>query len=242
MLLRPSLGIWYNFNPRTRVGCDRAARRKNLWPSYFNPRTRVGCDAKIDTVFGAGTSISIHAPGWGATIVSIDCFKKVVFQSTHPGGVRQVRADKMAPYLSFQSTHPGGVRRGRRRHGQPGGDFNPRTRVGCDPPSGSASALGIYFNPRTRVGCDGGWHCQNPAGNISIHAPGWGATTTGINTVIRGVFQSTHPGGVRHARSRQRRQPLYFNPRTRVGCDSALSVLFTEIKNFNPRTRVGCDE
>ena len=32
-----------------------------------------------------------------------------------------------------------------------------------------------------------------------------------------------------------------FNPRTRVGCDSIVSILMDGLIDFNPRTRVGCD-
>ena len=92
------------------------------------------------------------------------------------------------------------------------GYFNPRTRVGCDywMPDGGRRAI-LYFNPRTRVGCD------TPAGvgrylkNISIHAPGWGAT-------------QPFPGG----------KPLVcnFNPRTRVGCDDMDDVEFKRDAGF----------
>ena len=35
--------------------------------------------------------------------------------------------------------------------------------------------------------------------------------------------------------------PVYFNPRTRVGCDNAGASMVAQAINFNPRTRVGCD-
>ncbi len=56
--------------------------------------------------------ISIHAPAWGAT-----CGDLIV------GIVGSL----------FQSTHPRGVRRGARFQSLQGANFNPRTRVGCDP-------------------------------------------------------------------------------------------------------------
>ena len=75
----------------------------------------------------------------------------------------------------FQSTHPCGVRRTYR--------FTRCQTIG--------------FNPRTRVGCD----CKStshPCGYpVSIHAPVWGATIAWMPTVLTGVFQSTHPCGVR---------------------------------------------
>ena len=35
---------------------------------YFNPRTRMGCDPRSRILWFPVTSISIHAPAWGATI------------------------------------------------------------------------------------------------------------------------------------------------------------------------------
>ena len=55
---------------------------------------------------------------------------------------------------------------------------------------------------------------------ISIHAPVKGATwATSIQ--LRGV--------------------LYFNPRTREGCDYIRGAGNPHIEDFNPRTREGCD-
>ena len=54
--------------------------------------------------------------------------------------------------------------------------FNPRTRVGCDPPIVFLRQMQAYFNPRTRVGCD--------AKEI-------------LNAGTLEQFQSTHPRGVR---------------------------------------------
>ena len=34
---------------------------------------------------------------------------------------------------------------------------------------------------------------------------------------------------------------MYFNPRTRMGCDIALLKIVRMLRNFNPRTRMGCD-
>ena len=55
-----------NFNPRTPVGCDSQAGKNYSARTYFNPRTPVGCD-----------------PETVAVEVS-----RLVFQSTHPSGVR----------------------------------------------------------------------------------------------------------------------------------------------------------
>ena len=54
---------------------------------------------------------------------------------------------------------------------------------------------------------------------VSIHAPVWGAN----DAVAYHQSQSS------------------FNPRTRVGCESAFKNYETGDKSFNPRTRVGCE-
>ena len=60
-----------SFNSRTREGCDKGDRLQ--WDSYtrFNSRTREGCDVlgvrAVSTVF----RVSIHAPGRGATYMSL---------------------------------------------------------------------------------------------------------------------------------------------------------------------------
>ena len=166
----------------------------------------------------------------------------------------------------FQSTHPSGVRPDTVTRHQNSSDFNPRTPVGCDACRCAAAWSSAYFNPRTPVGCD--CHCdlgEVAAFHISIHAPQWGATRPGdlrrprhghfnprtpvgcdsesrksMMTVT--VFQSTHPSGVRraiicdgfHVGNISIHAPqwgatpcpslcpstaVYFNPRTPVGCD-----------------------
>ena len=76
---------------------------------------------------------------------------------------------------------------------------------------------------------------------ISIHAPTWGATVTGISERDIMSFQSTHPRGVRrHARDTL--HPVAdFNPRTHVGCDHFKAYFSASPPYFNPRTHVGCD-
>ena len=184
--------------------------------------------------------VSIHAPVWGATheLAHIGVKRDVSIHAPVWGATYESLSLK--PYLMFQSTHPCGVRH---RTSLNLGDlkcFNPRTRVGCDKsivadvnksmvsihaPVWGATMRGVNktitigFNPRTRVGCDrrqcgdGAWRV------VSIHAPVWGATVDHNHLVDYQVFQSTHPCGVRLSIG----LPLFwspcFNPRTRVGCD-----------------------
>ncbi len=57
-----------DFNPRTRTGCDTSSKRIHFRQTNFNPRTRTGCDKSSPS--------QSHQP--------------VLFQSTHPHGVRPV--------------------------------------------------------------------------------------------------------------------------------------------------------
>ena len=101
------------------------------------------------------------------------------FQSTHPSGVRPTGSARQARKEQFQSTHPSGVR----RHYLDCAKYETR-----------------YFNPRTPVGCDDPLDRVSVKGDgISIHAPQWGATQVNNNCLVSGVFQSTHPSGVRPA-------------------------------------------
>ena len=147
--------------------------------------------------------VSIHAPAWGATEIpegvriQAECFNP----RTRVGC--DARYDEVMDALGqFQSTHPRGVRPCTQRGLHGPRCFNPRTRVGCDFRLACMDLCGVGFNPRTRVGCD----LERQAfaihiGEVSIHAPAWGAT----------------PGRPCGSRTGQG-----FNPRTRVGCDVSM--------------------
>ena len=98
--------------------------------------------------------VSIHAPAWGATPFSTSRRSIRGFQSTHPRGVRPRYLITIAMLMMFQSTHPRGVR------------LNGRI----------ASVSNTCFNPRTRVGCDPPQYVVAGFESVSIHAPAWGAT------------------------------------------------------------------
>ena len=207
----------------TRNGVSDAAYR-----CYFNPRTPVGCDDRRQGEHHR-PGISIHAPQWGATCPSSSLLVLViVFQSTHPSGVRRAPITK--------------VRQARY--------FNPRTPVGCDLPTAPPLFDANNFNPRTPVGCDRRPAIAgDPQRPISIHAPQWGATRrngakaaqpagfqsthpSGVRrfplvvALGRELFQSTHPSGVRPpSRSANPMANSYFNPRTPVGCDAVQKVI-----------------
>ena len=187
------------------------------------------------------------------------------FQSTHPGGVRPIFGVNRPSEWQFQSTHPGGVRQALKLlcsqpHGfqstHPGG-VRPLWRM-------YALASVPYFNPRTRVGCDGFITPEGDNHDISIHAPGWGATfgrhmgsdgfafqSTHPGGVRQGGiqnadqtkrFQSTHPGGVRRSSTirHSRHRPISIHA-PGWGATICYVPAISLRKDFNPRTRVGCD-
>ena len=78
----------------------------------------------------------------------------VLFQSTHPCGVRLSRLSNLNHVFQFQSTHPCGVRLRFLGSFIDKDCFNPRTRVGCDRNVFTWGFISVGFNPRTRVGCD----------------------------------------------------------------------------------------
>ena len=165
-----------NFNPRTHVGCDPIQKLLCVHLLNFNPRTHVGCDENFVDTFRFFLMISIHAPTWGATYNAFTLLYSVLFQSTHPRGVRPQRFSEYkfmgdisihAPTWGatdnypagttvnqFQSTHPRGVRLSSTKKQLSQRDFNPRTHVGCD-----------MCTPTLMSKIE-----------ISIHAPTWGAT------------------------------------------------------------------
>ena len=144
-------------------------------------------------------SISIHAPTWGATKFT-GALSLILIISIHaPTWGATFSNGKDSGLMLFQSTHPRGVRRHLR------GDLQRREPISIHAPTWGATSerngrhQNTYFNPRTHVGCDGTnssnsiprkkFQSTHPRGVrrreqirgryvrlISIHAPTWGAT------------------------------------------------------------------
>ena len=211
---------WSDFNPRTHVGCDSSRCRCRRSPGYFNPRTHVGCDVVLERQGFGADAISIHAPTWGATRKSIIVIQymtdfnprthvgcdiprqrchlsSLLFQSTHPRGVRPNHVAPPEMRLLFQSTHPRGVRREAAHLPLAVLQFQSTHPRGVRPPAGNSAPSLSDFNPRTHVGCDLFHYLLLCLALISIHAPTWGATSKFMDATSDWKFQSTHPRGVR---------------------------------------------
>ena len=145
------------------------------------------------------------------------------FQSTRPRGARPQSGQDLVEEIMFQSTRPRGARRypsmprliGR-------ASFNPRARVGRDLRSPSPNSTKQSFQSTRPRGARHGRHYIGQWwGDVSIHAPAWGATVSdGDKVTIANVsihapawgathlladgrqarwFQSTRPRGARPA-------------------------------------------
>ena len=166
-----------SFNPRTHMGCDRLRVGKRAETIGFNPRTHMGCDVCLKQThqkimsFNPRTHMGCDSQVVGTALIW------VVFQSTHPHGVRHYSCNKGTCMCVFQSTHPHGVRH----------DARYRVVIGWvvsihAPTWGATESLREPverlqgFNPRTHMGCD---------------------STPTITLPTSSMFQSTHPHGVR---------------------------------------------
>ena len=121
------------FNPRTREGCDGGKHETLLYYRDFNPRTREGCDWEQLT--------KKHTT--------------LVFQSTHPRGVRPSGDGEEVSVVSISIHAPArGATLVNTFDIKQFEDFNPRTREGCDQHRRRNPRSNRHFNPRTREGCD----------------------------------------------------------------------------------------
>ena len=100
----------FQFNSRTREGCDTTPTRSPSRTSSFNSRTREGCDIEILLDLLA-CLVSIHTPVRGATGTA-DGYRERSKVSIH-APVRGATNPKRFTTLcnAFQFTHPRGVRR-----------------------------------------------------------------------------------------------------------------------------------
>ena len=142
-----------------------------------------------------------------------------MFQSTHPHRVRPIAFSVEDLALLFQSTHPHRVRHLINRRKGIVYCFNPRTHIGCDYESRSASTSAFSFNPRTHIGCDLSVSlCHNYYRFQSTHPHRVRQNFLFSDTILK-PFQSTHPHRVRRCAAKKLLLSVSFNPRTHIGCD-----------------------
>ena len=187
--------------------------------------------------------ISIHAPAWGATpCKGGNCHFSPNFNPRTRMGCDIHRLRQSLHLLIFQSTHPHGVRRGNWRcapvslqisiHAPAWGATLRRStaisspRISIHAPAWGATGTCVFFFQILDISIHApawgatlhylcfickkcisihapawGATCTSAISSwiffISIHAPAWGATQSTIRSAQKSEFQSTHPHGVR---------------------------------------------
>ncbi len=193
--------LFFCFNPRTRVECDRPSLNPGLNLQPFQSTHSRGVRQNSDVILFYRHLVSIHALAWSATLLKLsslynnDCFNPRTRVECDASLSPQEKAG-----ILFQSTHSRGVRRYVCHN-----SFL-LTLVSIHALAWSATnsipttkAFFTGFNPRTRVECD---------------------TQTLFFSPVFKMFQSTHSRGVRRTgRTCQSKRHNCFNPRTRVECD-----------------------
>ena len=157
-------------------------RLKPVWPFLqmdpnFNPRTRMGCDRfrEADT---RAMAISIHAPAWGATPDrSQRLARPAYFNPRTRMGCDDETFEGVQKRLEFQSTHPHGVRPAEGLHD------SMRLLISIHAPAWGATFAVTFVIEAIHISIHApAWGAttpkfgDDPDTEISIHAPAWGAT------------------------------------------------------------------
>ena len=213
----------------------------------FNPRTHMGCDICFNA-HPIKKRVSIHAPTWGATEVCDDNIAKMMFQSTHPHGVRRTSLlpSLLRRYVSIHAPTWGATSEKTTIsliesvsiHAPTWGathlliipsvchfQFQSTHPHGVRRPHRSSKWRAACFNPRTHMGCDfSSLYLPSIASRFqSTHPHGVRQNPT-YKAQAAATFQSTHPHGVRHQKYLFYLNDASFNPRTHMGCDGRCAL------------------
>ncbi len=145
----------------------------------------------------------------------------LLFQSTHPRGVRHETTEGYPYKQIFQSTHPRGVRRIR---ASSVGDI---LCISIHAPTWGATPLEVYNSEMWQIsihaptwGATSNNRFRIGARRISIHAPTWGATRPQASIrAITSISIHAPTWGATLILNLRSSNMFDFNPRTHVGCD-----------------------
>ena len=126
------------FNPRTHMGCDRTGDQIRVLEDIFQSTHPHGVRHSYYSITPLNNGISIHAPTWGATPMTIGQ-AWTIFISIHAPTWGATFNLSLIKYHHL--------------------NFNPRTHMGCDELIPRHGGVSKNFNPRTHMGCD----CKNNA-------------------------------------------------------------------------------
>ena len=276
-----------HFNPRAPRGARLLASISHAIKSNFNPRAPRGARPTATPATRPRAAFQSTRPcGARPTPIPL-CLRTTSFQSTRPCGARQAVQRRHEHDISISIHAPvwgataaevsqcgcgrisihapvWGATRSISISAQGFSNFNPRARVGRDPPRRRHACAPCNFNPRARVGRDLRHYVLRIIRFISIHAPVWGATVRlhkfaeldaiSIHAPVWGATKRaeaivTHAKISIHApvwgattfQTAYSGDTTNFNPRARVGRDRPWCRRSSRANNFNPRARVGRD-
>ena len=136
------------------MGCDLIWALLSRNVICFNPRTRMGCDSNLNHLNHLVMFQSTHPHGVRQTLFNLIVIYRSVSIHAPAWGATSLRLNWIA-WVMFQSTHPHGV-----RHVSQYG-------LSARPLFQSTHPHGVRLNRR---------YLENIALRVSIHAPAWGAT------------------------------------------------------------------
>ena len=186
--------------------------------------------------------VSIHAPAWGATTAGCRRFAKQSFQFTLPHGERPDIANAEAHRVEFQFTLPHGERPYFALASEKALRFQFTLPHGERPRNRAPHRHALGFNSRSRMGSDMRAWAAFLRGEVSIHAPAWGATRQRDDLAVVGEgFNSRSRMGSDLGDLGMRGQLARFNSRSRMGSDPTTSCGGATSARFNSRSRMGSD-
>ena len=157
--LRPSLADGEVSIHAPAWGATSVARLIAPLPASFQFTRQHGARLSAALIAGISSSVSIHAPAWGATTRRRLWRGFFLFQFTRQHGARPTRPTRGSQTHAFQFTRQHGARLSAPAKARPS------TR---------------RFNSRASMGRDRRWRLRGVDDAVSIHAPAWGATGSGI--------------------------------------------------------------
>ncbi len=162
----------------------------------------------VSVLAAPSVRVSIHAPAWGATFMSEPVPSTLEVSIHAPAWGATSRCAMTPPPPMFRSTPPHGGR--------------PCCRV--------AAVERRSFDPRPRMGGD---ILDKPSSSpdiVSIHAPAWGATCASAAMPWWRAFRSTPPHGGRRGPNAGACAMTGFDPRPRMGGDNGDKVTLVRDK------------
>ena len=165
----------------------------------------------------------------------------MVFQSTHPHGVRRLCRCGSVHHLQVSIHAPTrGATSSARVTACCSNCFNPRTHTGCDLLTGDLYAGWLEFQSTHPHGVrPAAGLSRAETATVSIHAPTRGATKQSTRIKKSKKFQSTHPHGVRHKISMRILKNFVFQSTHPHGVrpDGASSDDFVQLVSIHAPTR-----